>query len=44
MNSKEKIKNIKCLINEFYHDMKCKGKLSEDARKCWLSYQKTVMT
>ena len=40
MNSKEKIKNIKCLINEFYHDIKCKGELSEDARKCWLSYQK----
>ena len=39
-NNIQKIKDIKSLINEFYHDMKCRGLLTECARECWLSYQK----
>lgn len=40
MNSKEKIKNIKSVINEFYHKEKCEGRLTECANDCWKSYQK----
>lgn len=40
MNSKEKIKNIKSVINEFYHTEKCEGRLTECANDCWKSYQK----
>ena len=40
MNSKEKINNIKSLINEFYHKEKCEGTLTECANNCWKSYQK----
>ena len=39
MTSKEKINSIKSVINEFYHDMKCKGKLTECANECWKEYQ-----
>ena len=39
MTSKEKINSIKCVINEFYHDMNCKGKLTECANECWKEYQ-----
>lgn len=39
MNSKEKIKNIKSVINEFYHQEKCEGRLTECANDCWKSYQ-----
>lgn len=39
-NNIQKIKDIKSLINEFYHDMKCRGLLTDDARKCQLSYLK----
>ena len=40
MTSKEKIRDIKSVINEFYHQMKCEGKLTECANECWKSYQK----
>ena len=39
MTSKEKINSIKCVINEFYHDMNCKGNLTECANECWKEYQ-----
>ena len=39
MNSREKINSIKCVINGFYHDMKCKGNLTECANECWKEYQ-----
>lgn len=39
MDSKEKIQSIKCVINEFYHDLNCKGKLTNDANNCWKQYQ-----
>ena len=39
MNSKEKLNSIESLINEFYHDMKCKGILSDCANECWKEYQ-----
>ena len=34
MTSKEKLNSIESLINEFYHDMKCKGILSDCANEC----------
>ena len=40
MTSREKIKSIKSLINEFYHNEKCEGRLTECANDCWKSYQK----
>lgn len=39
MTSKEKINSIKSVINEFYHDMNCKGNLTECANECWKEYQ-----
>lgn len=39
MTSKEKIRDIKSVINEFYHNEKCEGKLTECARKSWLVFQ-----
>ena len=39
MTSKEKINSIKCVINGFYHDMNCKGNLTECANECWKEYQ-----
>ena len=39
MTSREKINSIKSVINEFYHDMKCKGNLTECANECWKEYQ-----
>ena len=39
MTSKEKINSIKSVINEFYHDMNCKEKLTECANECWKEYQ-----
>lgn len=39
MNSREKINSIKSVINEFYHDMNCKGNLTECANECWKEYQ-----
>ena len=39
-NNVQKIKDIKSLINEFYHDMFCRGKGSPCAKKCWDDYQK----
>ena len=36
----EKIKDLKSVINSFYHSMKCDGELTNDARGCWLLYQK----
>lgn len=40
MNSKEKIKSIKSLINEFYHDWRCRGtNWSKDAEDCHRLYQ-----
>lgn len=35
----EKIRDIKSVINEFYHERKCRGGLSEGARNSWLCYQ-----
>lgn len=39
MTSKEKLNSIESLINEFYHDMKCKGNLNDCANECWKEYQ-----
>ena len=39
MTSKEKIRDIKSVINEFYHNEKCEGRLTECARKSWLLFQ-----
>ena len=39
MTSKEKLNSIESLINEFYHDMKCKGNLNDCADECWKEYQ-----
>jgi hypothetical protein len=39
MTSKEKIRDIKSVINEFYHNEKCEGRLTEGARKSWLLFQ-----
>ena len=39
MESLKKIKEIKSLINEFYHEMKCDNQLTNDSRECWLMYQ-----
>lgn len=39
MTSNEKIKSIKCVINEFYHKMKCEGDLTKCADECWKGYQ-----
>lgn len=39
MTSKEKIRDIKSVINEFYHTEKCEGRLTECARKSWLLFQ-----
>lgn len=39
ITSKEKIRDIKSVINEFYHNEKCEGRLTECARKSWLLFQ-----
>ena len=39
LTSKEKIRDIKSVINEFYHNEKCEGRLTECARKSWLLFQ-----
>lgn len=39
MTSKEKTRDIKSVINEFYHNEKCEGRLTECARKSWLLFQ-----
>lgn len=39
MNSLEKIRDIKALINEVYDDRKCQGELTEGARKSWLCFK-----
>ena len=44
MTSKEKLNSIESLINEFYHDMKCKGILSDCANECWKEYQEFCET